>query len=63
MPRQERHFRTERQPEPRPVRAQPEPVQVTPPAPPQMDIAKLDKVLWQRFEKRIRIEQERRGRG
>lgn len=30
---------------------------------PQIDIAALDKVLWQRFEKRLRIETERRGRG
>jgi hypothetical protein len=33
------------------------------PQAPQIDIAKLDTVLWQRFEKRLRIEQERRGRG
>jgi hypothetical protein len=31
-------------------------------APPQVDIAHLDKELWRRFEKRIRIERERRGR-
>ena len=30
---------------------------------PQIDIAALDKVLWHRFEKRLRIESERRGRG
>lgn len=31
-------------------------------APPQIDIADLDDQLWRRFEKRIRIENERRGR-
>lgn len=30
---------------------------------PQIDIAALDKVLWQRFEKRLRVETERRGKG
>ncbi|MEP1497394.1 MAG: hypothetical protein ABJQ34_04695 [Paracoccaceae bacterium] len=33
------------------------------PQAPQIDIAALDKVLWQRFEKRLRVETERRGRG
>ncbi len=40
---------------------------VAPPPPvaqaPEIDMAKLDKELWRRFEKRIRIEHERRGRG
>lgn len=35
---------------------------VRPTAPP-IDIDRLDNELWQRFEKRVRIENERRGRG
>jgi hypothetical protein len=42
-----------------PVTATPVPV----PQSPQIDIAKLDTVQWQRFEKRLSIERERRGRG
>jgi hypothetical protein len=46
---------------PPPPKAAPPPQR--PPQPsPHIDIAKLDAVLWQRFEKRLRIEQERRGR-
>jgi len=30
---------------------------------PKIDMAKIDKELWRRFEKRMRIEHERRGRG
>jgi hypothetical protein len=58
----ERVFRTETPAVPKQpaVKASAPPVSV--PKVPQMDIAKLDSVLWQRFEKRLRIEQERRGR-
>jgi hypothetical protein len=28
-----------------------------------LDLDQLDRDLWKRFERRIRIEQERRGRG
>jgi hypothetical protein len=58
----ERVFRTETPAAPTQSAA----ITPAPPAPvpkaPQIDIAKLDTVLWQRFEKRLRIEQERRGR-
>jgi len=33
------------------------------PSPPPFDIDQLDRDLWRRFEKRIRVEQQRRGRG
>jgi len=47
---------------PPPAPAAPAPQPRLAEAPP-VDIAHLDKELWRRFEKRIRIEQERRGRG
>ncbi|WP_146188879.1 hypothetical protein [Albidovulum aquaemixtae] len=48
---------------PAPVqRAAPPPVPPPPPKAPAVDMARLDAELWKRFEKRIRIEQERRGR-
>lgn len=57
----ERRFRAE--PAPAPAPAVSPPVRAAEPKPPaEIDIAKLDRVLWQRFEKRVRIEQERRGR-
>lgn len=58
----ERLFRAE---QPAAPPASPSPVSTTPipvPQSPPIDIAKLDTVLWQRFEKRLRIERERRGR-
>ncbi|OLT00504.1 hypothetical protein BJF90_34910 [Pseudonocardia sp. CNS-004] len=33
------------------------------PSPPPFDLDQLDRDLWRRFEKRIRVEQQRRGRG
>ena len=57
----ERHFRAPPEaealppPPPTPKPAQPE-------SRPEVDVGKLERVMWQRFEKRIRIEQERRGR-
>ena len=48
------------------VAAKPEPKTAAPtpqPQAPQIDIQQLDKVLWQRFEKRLRVETERKGRG
>lgn len=35
------------------------------PAPtvPPLDLDRLDRDLWRRFEKRVRVEQQRRGRG
>jgi len=41
---------------------QPEPAAPAPPPGPPVDIERLDSELWRRFEKRIRIERERRGR-
>lgn len=59
----ERVFRTEKPAQPRapvePAVARPVPATQVP----QLDIAKLDTALWERFERRLRIEQERRGRG
>ncbi|MEL6168991.1 MAG: hypothetical protein AAFR35_09885 [Pseudomonadota bacterium] len=57
----ERVFRAPETPQPPP----PVPNSVARPATPkapEMDIARLDAELWRRFEKRIRIEQDRRGR-
>jgi hypothetical protein len=57
-----RIFRAEPQPSapvPAPVSA-PQTVYQAPP--PQIDMGRLDRELWQRFEKRMRIEHERRGR-
>ncbi|EEE35739.1 hypothetical protein RKLH11_3340 [Rhodobacteraceae bacterium KLH11] len=41
---------------------QPQPTPAVPANAHEIDMAKLDTELWKRFEKRIRIEQERRGR-
>jgi len=59
----ERIFRTEK---PAPLPVAPAPAIARPASVQQssrIDIAGLDNVLWQRFEKRLRIEMERRGRG
>ncbi len=58
----ERTFRSpDRQSQPE---RQPEiPRRVHKPQEPKIDIARLDAQLWQRFQKRLRIERERRGRG
>jgi hypothetical protein len=51
--------------EPRPAPAPaagPEAPAAPPPGRQPMDLDRLDRDLWKRFEKRIRVEQERRGR-
>ena len=59
----ERRFRApEPTPQPAAPKAQPVPQLRTAPKPPEIDIGQLDKELWRRFEKRFRVEQERRGR-
>ena len=47
-------------PEPQPVVSVPT---RTPTPVPEIDFSRLDKELWRRFEKRLRVEHERRGRG
>jgi hypothetical protein len=49
-------------PQPAPGRSSSGPGTTTPPASPPIDLDRLDRDLWKRFEKRIRVEQERRGR-
>jgi hypothetical protein len=56
----ERVFRTQKSAA-QPVSPAPVPATPAPQAAP-IDIGKLDTLLWQRFEKRLRIERERRGR-
>lgn len=57
----ERVHRTTRPPVPT-VGPIPAEVRAPAPSPPPVDLERLDRDLWKRFEKRIRIEQERRGR-
>ncbi|GAA2756219.1 hypothetical protein [Actinopolymorpha rutila] len=47
---------------PRPVTVAAPPQQQAAPPPAPVDLDRLDRDLWRRFEKRMRIEQERHGR-